>query len=64
MKYFVIAKHFDETQGKQVNYIAGQFNSYVNASIFMKAYNDHYSSNAYIIDEQNMMNTISNAFGI
>lgn len=34
MKYFVIATHWDDNKQVQAKYIAGEFNSYMNASLF------------------------------
>nr|DAT47667.1 MAG TPA: hypothetical protein [Caudoviricetes sp.] len=56
MKYFVIATHWDDTRKAQVKYIAGQFDEYMNASLFKKAYNDHYKANAVIIEDFALLN--------
>lgn len=56
MKYFVIATKWDDNRKAQVKYIAGQFDDYVNASLFKKAYNDHYKADAKIIEDFTLIN--------
>ena len=56
MKYFVIATRWDDDRKAQVKYIAGEFGSYVNASIFKEAYNAHYSADAVIVEDFAMLN--------
>lgn len=56
MKYFVIAIKWDDTRKAQVKYIAGEFDSFVNANIFRTAYNQHYSANAEIVEDFAMLN--------
>lgn len=58
MKYFVVATHWDRERKAQVKYIAGQFDSFVNASIFQKAYNEKYSTNAIIVNDYELINII------
>lgn len=55
-KFFVIATHWDDQEKAQVKYIAGEFNNFVNASIFKDAYNEHYKANAVIVDDFAMLN--------
>lgn len=55
-KFFVIATHWDEREKAQVKYIAGEFNSYMNASIFKNAYNEHYKADAVIVDDFTLIN--------
>lgn len=55
-KYFVIATHWDDEKKTQVKYIAGEFNNYMNASLFKKAYNDYYHADAVIVDDFTMIN--------
>lgn len=55
-KFFVIATHWDDQEKAQVKYIAGEFSTYMNASIFKKAYNDQYNADAVIIDDFNIIN--------
>ena len=50
MKYMVIATKWDEELAKQVKYVAGEFDTYMNASLFKQAYNAHYSADAYIVE--------------
>lgn len=50
MKYMVIATKWDEELAKQVKYVAGEFDIYMNAVIFKQAYNTHYSADAYIVE--------------
>lgn len=56
MKYFVIATHWDDNRKAQVKYIAGQFDNYMNASLFKKAYNDYYSADATIVEDFALIN--------
>lgn len=56
MKYFVIATKWDDNRKAQVKYIAGQFDDYVNASLFKRAYNDHYKADAKIIEDFALIN--------
>lgn len=51
MKYFVVATHWDKTRQAQVKYIAGEFNEYINASLFKAAYNEHYKADAVIAED-------------
>ena len=55
-KYFVIATHWDEEKKAQVKYIAGEFNDFPNANIFKRAYNEHYSADAVIVDNFAIIN--------
>ncbi len=56
MKYFVIATKWDDERKAQVKYIAGEFDSYVNAELFKKAYNTHYSADARVVEAFNLVN--------
>ena len=56
MKYFVIATRWDDKKRAQVKYIAGEFNSYMNASLFRDAYNNHYHANAKIVEDFDLLN--------
>ena len=56
MKYFVIATHWDDKKKAQVKYIAGQFEKYVNASLFKQAYNECYHADAKIVENYEMVN--------
>lgn len=58
MKYFVVATHWDSERKAQVKYIAGQFDSFVNASIFQKAYNERYCTNSKIVNDYKLINII------
>ena len=55
-RYFVIATVWSDEYKEQIKVIAGEFNNYINASIFKEAYNDHYSADAYIVDEYTIAN--------
>ena len=50
IKYFVIAKRWDSEKKEIIKYIAGEFDSYINAEIFRNAYNEHYSATAEIVE--------------
>lgn len=56
MKYFVIAIHWDCNKKAQVKYIAGEFDNYVNASLFRNAYNNHYHTDAKIVNDFDLLN--------
>ena len=49
MNYLVIAIKWDDSAKAQVKYVAGEFSDWVNASIFKKAYDEHYSTNCEIL---------------
>ena len=49
-KYEVWITRFSAEIGKQIKECAGSFDSYINASIFSKAYNEHYSAKSEIIE--------------
>ena len=49
-KYLVVAKKWSDESKTQIEYVAGKFDEFVNANIFKKAYNEHYSANAYIVE--------------
>lgn len=61
MKFFVIATHWDSKREAQVKYIAGQFDNYMNASLFRKAYNDHYKSDAKVVEDFELVNAMASA---
>nr|DAG56051.1 MAG TPA: hypothetical protein [Caudoviricetes sp.] len=54
MKYVVIANRWDSCLNRQIQQVIGQFDSYVNANIFKKAYDDHYSTTSRIIEDANI----------
>lgn len=56
MKYYVIATRWDNEKMKSVQYIAGEFNKFINAEIFKLAYNEHFSSIAKIVSEFDLIN--------
>lgn len=49
-KYYVIAIRWDDELKKQIEYIAGKFETYSNARIFRDAYNNYYHTNAIITE--------------
>lgn len=49
-KYIVVAKRWSEEDKKQINYIAGEFTTFMNASIFKDAYAKHYSATPHIVE--------------
>lgn len=55
MKYFVIAKRWSDKEQNTITYIAGQFETYMNAEIFKKAYNEHYNANAAIVEAREIL---------
>lgn len=55
MTYFVIAKHWDEEMQRATEYIAGQFERYMNAVLFRDAYNKFYSTKAVIKSVEEML---------
>lgn len=50
MKYIVIATKWSGEEEKQVKYVAGEFDEYMNAALFRDAYNKYYSASAYIVE--------------
>lgn len=50
MKYLVIATHWDEKKSRQAKYIAGSFDSLINAVLFKEAYNNHYHADASVVE--------------
>lgn len=58
MRYYVIATKWSDEKKKLVRYIAGEFNDYINAHIFAKAYNDQYCSDAHIVDMEKVIEQI------
>ena len=56
MKYFVIATCWNDEKKAAVKYIAGEFDSYMNASIFRDAYNKYYSTKATIVEDFELLN--------
>ena len=55
-RYSHLFSHWDDNRKAQVKYIAGQFDNYMNASLFKKAYNDHYKTNAVIVEDFALIN--------
>ena len=47
-KYYVIAKKWSDEAFAIVDYVAGEFPTYMNAKIFRDAYNQAYSTRAVI----------------
>lgn len=56
MKYFVIAKHWDDSKKDIVKRIAGAFDRYIDAALFRDAYNAHYHANAEIVEAFSLVN--------
>lgn len=60
MKYFVIATYWDDEKKAAVKYIAGEFDRYMNASIFRDAYRDaynaYYNTHAVVVEDFAMLN--------
>lgn len=57
MKYLVIAVKWSEEDKKQIKYIAGAFDEFINAYIFAEAYNNHYRANATIEETKALLNS-------
>lgn len=49
-KYEVWATVFSSEVGKQIKICIGEFDSFINARIFSKAYDEHYSTHSEIIE--------------
>ena len=49
-KYLVIAVRWSDEEKAQVKYVAGEFPTYTNASIFRNAYNEFYQANAIVVE--------------
>ena len=56
MKYFVIATCWNDEKKEAVKCIVGEFDSYMNASIFRDAYDKFYSANAKIVEDFEFLN--------
>ena len=50
MRYYVIARRWDKEEKRLIKYVAGEFDSFVNAEIFKDAYKKHYCSDAVIAE--------------
>lgn len=49
-KYEVWTTIWSEEHGKQIKVVAGEFDRYMNASLFAKAYEAHYSAQVEIVE--------------
>jgi hypothetical protein len=49
-KYEVWVTRWSEEHNKQVKVIAGEFDKFINAKLFAKAYAEHYSATAEIVE--------------
>ena len=58
MKYFVIAKHYDENKKECVNKIVCECDSVSNAVIFRRAYASFYSTPAIIVIEEQLVDVL------
>ena len=56
MKYFVIATCWNDEKKEAEKCIAGEFDSYMNASIFRDAYDKYYSTNSTIVEDFELLN--------
>ena len=57
MKYFVIATCWNDKKKEDMKCIAGEFDSYMNASIFRNAYEKYYyNTNATIVEDFELLN--------
>ena len=56
MKYYALAKKWDDKRQEQVVYVAGEFPTYINAELFAKAYSEHYSSTVKVVSEYELLN--------
>ena len=56
MKYFVIATCWNDEKEEAVKCISGEFDSYMDASIFRDAYDKYYSTNAMIVEDFELLN--------
>lgn len=55
MKYIVLAKRFDDNKKEVVEYAAGSFDTIVNARLFQRVYEEHYSTTTRIYDIEKVM---------
>lgn len=55
-RFFVVATHWDNSRKAQVKYIAGEFSDFMNAVLFMKAYNDYFKADAKVVEDFEMIN--------
>lgn len=49
-KYYVVATKWNNVSNEVVKYIAGEFTEYGLARLFKEAYNEHFNSNATILE--------------
>lgn len=49
-KYAVIAIKWSDEANRQVEYVAGTFDTFMNAKLFRDAYNEHYKATARILE--------------
>ena len=58
MKYFVIATCWNGKKKEDLKCIVGEFDSYMNASIFRNAYDNYYYNNvnAMIVEDFELLN--------
>ena len=61
MKYFVVAVVWDSKKNAQVHKIIGTFERITDAVIFKEAFNEHYHSNAGIVESFDMVNAFYNS---
>ena len=57
-KVFVIATVWSAEEKKQIRKIVGEFDGFVNASLFKNAYNEHYKADAKIVFEDDLLKAI------
>ena len=48
-RYYVVAIRYNSDLGRRENYIAGEFNDYINAELFRRAYDEKYSVESMIL---------------
>ena len=55
MKYIVLAKKWDDNRAEVIEFAAGMFDTIVNARMFQKMYEEHYSTTTRIYDIERTM---------
>ena len=56
-RYYVVAIRYNSELGRQEEYIAGEFNDYMNADIFRAAYDEKYKVTSLLINESILLNS-------
>ena len=59
--FYVVAKHWDEKEGCQKYYVAGEFPKWFLADMFREAYNERFKTDAQVVAEKHLLNYMESA---